>query len=144
MWDVVWDSVPTQAEYVCVEYLLTLSHRQLEKKSVKLWENGASETSSPPTIPRRKIIYRRHEAIKIHSIERVFDRPLAQQWAPICPQWVLVLIRTKRILRNPRIIPFPPKKRYDSASGQRSSVQGSDITWTLKQNHSVSLCTLES
>ena len=36
MWDVVWDSVPTQAEYVCVEYLLTLSHRQLEKKSVKL------------------------------------------------------------------------------------------------------------
>ncbi len=46
--------------------------------------------------------------------------------------------RLNFLLRNPGIIPFLPPKRYDSASGQRSSVQGSDHTWTLKQNHSFS------
>jgi hypothetical protein len=58
---------------------LTLSRCQLEKKSAKLQENGASETSSPPTIPRQKLIYRHREAIKIHTRSRecVFHQPLA-------------------------------------------------------------------
>jgi hypothetical protein len=46
-----------------------------QKKSVKLRENGASETSSPPRIPRQKLIYRHCKAIKIHthSCKRVFN-----------------------------------------------------------------------
>ncbi len=51
----------------------------------------------------------------------------------ICVQYVHTsklgpVHRLNFLLWNPGIIPFPPKKRYDSASGQHSSVQGSDHT----------------